>query len=341
MQRIGATSAWSVLQGSALCSGAAANGGEPVAGSAYVGSLGPAGCDCIEVFRINGKSWTHIQKVPCQAPESLVIHPNRQFLYAANAVSLYKGLPRGTVEVFSIDRQSGALSALQRQTLSLSGIEPRSIAITPEGRYLVAAVYGGGAYNVLPIEQNGTLGGVVGIFKELGCGVHPERQAAAHPHTVMFDTRGRFVLASDLGCDQLSVFVLNVAGELQRISKMSVAPGSGPGAMVLHPRRSLLYVMHELRPSISCHLFSRNEGVIEQQFQSIPLPGAREHEATAHSRLTIDSSGMHLYASSINGITVWAIDPASGSLSLEHQGGNADALHLASPVSLALNMTVS
>jgi len=323
LQRIGSASACGTLQGSALWPKVGREG----LTYGYIGSLGPAGRDHIEVFRVDGKRWTQVQRVRCRAPAALLLHPNRQFLYAANAVALHEGLPQGTVEVFSIDRQSGTLSLVQRRALSLSGTEPRSLAITPDGRYAVVAVYGGGAYNVLPIQRNGNLGEVGRIFKELGCGIHVAHQAAAHPRMVMFDRTGRFVLTSDFGCDRLSVFALNDHGELQRRSKVPVASGAGPASMVLHPGGSLLYVMHELKPTISCHRYRQTDGIIEDSFQSVTL-ASREAEVLVRGGLTIDSKGRFLYAASAMGITALAIEPASGSLSIKRQSENANALHI-------------
>ncbi len=166
LERIGALSAYGALSMSAR-SGA-------FAGYGYAGSLGADGHDSIEAFRVDSGRWTRIQQAPCRAPVCLILHPNRPVLYVANAVALHEGLPRGTVEVFSIDLKSGALSRLQRRGLSLSGTEPRSLAVSPDGRHLAVAIYGGGAYNVLAIERDGTLGQVRHIFKEVGCGAHPE-----------------------------------------------------------------------------------------------------------------------------------------------------------------------
>jgi 6-phosphogluconolactonase (cycloisomerase 2 family) len=257
----------------------------------------------------------------------LALHPNGRFLYAANKVALHGGLPRGTLEVFSIDARSGELFQVQRQALSLSGTGPRDLAISPDGGHLVVAIYGGGAYNVLPIEANGTLGAPKTIFKEIGSSMHSEFQGSAHPHTVLYDKQERFLLASDLGCDHLSVFALH-EGELQRSSKLSLASGSGPGSMVLNPGGTLLYVKHELTRVISCHRYRPSEGTIEEHFQTVPLPCGRVDQDSLHSSLKVDANGRFLYATSANQITAWAINPESGALSLRYQGGSADVIHL-------------
>jgi 6-phosphogluconolactonase (cycloisomerase 2 family) len=296
-------------------------------GYAYIGSVGLAGRDHLEIFRIDGSRWTHVQRVTSHAPVALALHPNGQFLYVANNVDLHDNLPRGTVEVFSINARSGALSQVQRQALSLSGTGPRDLAISPDGSNLVIAIYGGGAYNVLPIEANGTLGAAKSILKEIGGSIHSKYQCSAHPHTLLYEKQGRFLLASDLGCDHLSVFELNET-ELQRRSKVSLASGSGPGSMVLHPGGAFLYVKHELTPAISCHRYRPSEGIIEEPFQTVFLARKRVDQDFLQSSLKMDARGRFLYATSANQITVWAIDPASGDLSIRHLGGNAQVSYL-------------
>lgn len=267
----------------------------------------------IEVFGKQGQRWSRAQVVPSQAPAALAVHPNRRFLYVANSVALHEALPRGTVEVFSMDRQSGSLSLVQRHALSLSGTEPRSLAITPDGRYLLVALYGGGAYNVLSIGQNGQALKLQQIFKELGCGLHPGLQASSHPHTLMFDRSGSFLLAADFGSDQLSVFALSQDGELKRRSRHAIAPSAGPGSMALSFDGSLLYVMHELTGAVSCHRYRQSEPAIAKAFQTVPLYRAQDGGISVRGALKLDRTGGYLSAYLCGRVTVWTIG-SSGEL---------------------------
>jgi 6-phosphogluconolactonase (cycloisomerase 2 family) len=197
-----------------------------------------------------------------------VVHPNRQVAYGLREVSEYQHLPRGAVDAYRIE--SGGQTLLGTQPLSLSAIMPRSIAISPDGRYLVVAVYGGGSYNVLSISKDGELEPVCGIYKEIGCGLCPVRQASAHPHTVVFDQTGDYVLSSDFGCDTLSVFKLD-HGHLVRRSRLSLAPGSGPGLLTLDVAKSVIEVRHELRPAVTYHRYDASAGIIEPQFRLLAV----------------------------------------------------------------------
>ena len=145
------------------------------------------------------------QTIVSALPVAMAIHGGR--LYVANGVSQYGNLPRGSVEAYAIDRATGRLEWMNRVPLSLSGTAPRDLAVAPNGRSVVVAVHGGGAYNVLSLDEDGRLGRVSGILKEVGSGPHPS-QTTAHPAAVMFDREGR-VLTADQGSDRLNVLALN------------------------------------------------------------------------------------------------------------------------------------
>ncbi len=285
---------------------------------AYVGSWERG----IEVFAVQRRAWTLTQIIASSRPAAFDLHPNRKFLYAVNAIDTYQGLPTGTAEAYNIDAHDGRLTLLNRQPLSLSAIMPRHLAISPDGRNLIVAVGGGGSYNVLPIEADGFLGKVSGILKETGSGPDQERQNAAHPQMIMFDTTKRRLLSADLGNDRLNVFTLAENG-LVVAHRSPTSPGSGPRSLALHPSGRLLYVMNELNASISCFNYDVGSGRILDRLhhQSLqPMGASKEPHITA---MAMHSTGKFLYTScssadsSVNSsMAAWRIDSASGELKL-------------------------
>jgi 6-phosphogluconolactonase len=251
------------------------------------------------------------QTVASANPVAMAIS-NRN-LYVANGVSEYGNLPRGSVEAYAIDLATGQLQLKNRAPLSLSGILPRNLAISPDGRSLVVAVHGGGAYNVLPIHEDGRLGKVSGILKEIGSGPHV-LQASAHPSAVIFDQVGR-VLAADQGSDKLSVLSLN-NGELQVSRRREATAGSGPSCMALDPAGNRLYVTHALNGSVSSFRYDATTGRILDCLQTVATLGAGETAA-----LAMHPSGEMLYSSHGDGIRAWKISPSS---SLEARSGTKD-----------------
>jgi 6-phosphogluconolactonase (cycloisomerase 2 family) len=310
LQGVGYTSALGVLRqsipGSKVLSPIS-----PV-GFAYVGSgRGTEGSSCIHVFEVREDQWTLKQSVPSPSPVSLALHPDQQYLYVANDLDTYEGLPRGTIEAYKIDAHDGSLAWINRQPLSLSGIKPGHVSVAPDGSHLVVAIYGGGAYNVLPIHADGTVGRVTQILKEVGSGAHPVYQVSAHPHTAAFDSAGHLV-ATDRGCDRISIFA-SENGKMIRTAQVPTPSGSGPGHLVLHPSNHFLYVSNTLDRSMDCYRW--DAGVGQLRHQQRVMTGAESVPGEAQN-LVISSSGEFLYAASPNrGISVWGIDPPSGELS--------------------------
>ena len=222
----------------------------------------------ISAFAIEGGSWKPTGAVVSDHPSFLTLHTSQRFLYAVNDVSRYNNLPSGAVEAYAVDANDGNLTLLNRQPLSLSGTEPRHMAVSPDGHALVVAVHGGGAYNVLPIDEDGRLGRVSGILKEIGSGPDVEHQQAAHPQMVMFDRMGR-LLSADMGSDRLNVFMLDDCA-LSVAARSAARAGSGPRHVELHPRGNLLFVANGLDASVSCYGYDEKNGRILKQLEHVP-----------------------------------------------------------------------
>jgi 6-phosphogluconolactonase len=267
-------------------------------GFAYVAS----GEGAIHVFLVQGERWTRIQRVSSPAPACVLLSPSQQTLYVANEVEAHEGLPRGTVEAFHIDPLDGRLSLSGRTALSLSATRPRHMALSPDGKVLAVAAYGGGIYNLFSIAEDGGLDEGAGIFKEVGCGGDSESQASAHPHSLLFDPAGR-LLASDFGSDRLSVFAVE-GGRLQRVAQRPTGKGTGPASAVLHPGGSWLYAWHELEGTLAGYRYDAKSGIVGETIHKLPFPGSSAGTVAMHP------SGRMLYSSQ----GVWQIDGGSGRL---------------------------
>jgi 6-phosphogluconolactonase len=222
----------------------------------YIGS----GCDQIHVFHVDKSRWKLRQIVPCKAPASLTIHPNRHLLYAVNQVADHQHMPTGSVETFTIDRD-GTLSKFSKTSLSLSAAHPRHLALSPDGKRAVVAIHGGGAYNLLTYPGNGQPLQIAGIFKEVGCGPDALQQTSAHPHMVLFDATHNRVIASDTGSDRISVFNLNDAGFTIH-QRFSTDAGSGPAHLILHPKGEILFVANQLTRSLCSYKYDPKGGEV-------------------------------------------------------------------------------
>lgn len=276
---------------------------------AYIGSAEGH----IAVFAADSGAWKQIQEIATAQPSSLVLHSGKDVLYVVNEINLFEHLPSGSVEAYII-RKDGRLSLLNRQALSLSAVVPRHAAVSPDGRALVVAVHGGGAYNVLPIRADGSLARVSAILKETGFGPDKDHQCAAHPQMVLFDNRGH-LLSADMGSDFLNIFSLE-ENRLRVLGRSHSRAGSGPRQMELHPNGHLLFVANALKPSVISYRYDSWNGRILEPLHHVSW-NQSESSAKAPAVMTMHPSGDFLYTVSNLpdwAVTAWRINAASGAL---------------------------
>lgn len=193
--------------------------------------------------------WERLGSASTERPTALAAHPFRPVVYVANGVKMYRHEPRGTVEAFHVDPKNGRLELLARQPLSLSATEPRSLAVAPDGQNLLVAAFGGGAYNVLPIDASGVPGAPSTILKQVGRGSHPAQAAAAHPAAVLFHPRKGWAIGTDFGADRLDF--LSSQGPAFAVShRLHCEPGSGLSAVALHRQGCLAVATRRLQPAL-------------------------------------------------------------------------------------------
>ena len=274
-------------------------------GLAFVGVSGQTDADGqIRCYSIDAGRWSLLQETSSAAPVAIVLHPDGRTLYVLNEVREYKGLARGSVEAFRIDNERRTFEQLGREPLSLSATMPRSMAVAPDGKSLVVAVHGGGAYNLLPISPDGRLGRISGILKETGCGPVAEEQESAHPHKIAFDATGERFFSVDYGCDQVSLFSLR--NGMARVARFRADAGSGPSDLALHPGGRLVFVGHALDGSISTLSHDDGDGEVSQL--------AVCQEAGFRAGMVLSADGGSLYTAAGGEIRVWKIDPERGTL---------------------------
>ena len=213
-----------------------------------------ATADSIDVYRKNAGKVRKLQSIASQHPSSLALDSSGRYLFAVNEIDDFQGLPTGSVESYRVEPANGHLALISRIPLSLSATMPRQLALAPDRRFLVVAVYGGGLYNVLSISSNGEIGNVTQVIKEIGCSVRPHHQSTAHPHSVAFHPSGQFLFSSDQGADRISVFRID-GGQMTCVQRLAAVPGSGPAGLAIESSGSHLVVKHEFNPAISRYRF--------------------------------------------------------------------------------------
>lgn len=269
--------------------------------------------DGIHVYRLDPgtAAWTHIQKVgDLVNPSFLTMRRDQRFLYSVHGDETY-------VTTFAVDRATGNLTVLGRA--EAGGSNGVHSAADAAGRFLVVANYGSGNVAVLPIRQDGSLDNAAQIVPLPGQpGPHRVEQASSHPHNIVFDPSGQYVVVPDKGLDRVFVFRFDsVTGKLTPTAQGSVVarPGSGPRHAAFHPTLPVLWVVNEIGSTMTTYNWEAERGHLHpvQVLPSIPSDYTGENTA---AEIAVAAGGRFVYASNRghDSIAIFSADPATGLL---------------------------
>jgi 6-phosphogluconolactonase len=265
--------------------------------------------DGITVYRVDPVSggWSLLQTVGgLENPSLFTVTRDGSRLY-----SVHGG--RDLISAFAIDRATGLLTLLNQ--VPCQGNNPVDSALDPAERFLVIANYGTGAVAVMPVDEAGRLQSVSQLVPLQGTpGPNPKEQASSHPHAVIFDPTGQFVIVPDKGFDRTFFFRFQ-DGRLVPTEQGFVesAPGAAPRHAAFHPSRPVLYVNNELNSTVT--VFDWSDGrATERQVISTLAGGHAGHNTTAE--IAVSPSGRFLYVSNRgqDSIVQFVVTPGSGSL---------------------------
>ncbi len=247
---------------------------------------------------------------PVSSPSFIVLDAAKKFLYSGNESG------GGSCSAFSVNSRTGALRSLNTQG---AGGQPAHIMIHPNGKYLLSANYTGGTVAVFPIQADGSLGSATQIVSHFGdLGPNSGRQEAPHPHMVLVDSTGKYVLVNDLGLDAVIVYAFDTeSGKLTEINRIDAKPGSGPRHLAWHPNGRVVYSIHEFSNSITTYNWFASSGDLNTVQEASTLPsGFKGNSACAE--VLVDKEGKFLYASNRgnDSIAIFSIDPTVFTLTL-------------------------
>jgi 6-phosphogluconolactonase len=268
----------------------------------------------ITVHRIDAASgaWTQLQLVKtAENPSWLAFDRTQRFLYVAHGDG-------EVVTAFRVDEATGQLSLLGTQ--DAKGKNGVRLGVDAGDKFVVCANYASGTVAVLPTRPDGSLGPVTDLAALKGTpGPHRTQQTSSHPHDIVFDPRGRFIVVPDKGLDATFVFSLDAAtGKLVPAAPPSVAsrPGAGPRHADFHPTKPYAYVLNELDSTITTYRFDGELGGLAPVQVITTLPPSFTGNNTT-SEIVVAASGRFVYASNRGhgSLAILAIDDAAGTLS--------------------------
>jgi len=263
---------------------------------AYVGGYSTADRDGrgdgIHVYRIdpaNG-ACSQVQQLSGLANPSLfTLRKDRRVLYSVHGGREY-------ISAFSVNPSSGQLSLLSQ--MPCDGLNPVDAALDEDARHLVVANYGSGSVAVLPLQPDGRLLPVKQCYLLPGKpGPDPKEQSSSHPHAVIFDPTGDYVVVPDKGFDCTFVFRFDrTKGHIERLAQVASRSGAAPRHCAFHPFLAVLYVNNELDSTVTAYNWdSTTGGLVETQVIST-LPGGHEGKNTT-AEIAVAPDGRFLYVS--------------------------------------------
>jgi 6-phosphogluconolactonase len=279
---------------------------------AYVGSFTTAQRkargDGIHVYRADPATgaWTHVQHIgDLVNPSYLALSHDQRFLYSVHGDEDY-------ATAFALDPATGQAKVLNRAaTGGKNGVRE---AVDPSGKFLVMANYASGSVAVLPIAADGSLKDQHQLVQLPGDpGPHKVEQTSSHPHDIVFDPSGRFVLVPDKGLDRVFVFRFDSAtGRLAPTEQGSVKsrPGAGSRHLAFHPKLPIVWVLNELDSTIATYRFDTERGTLTALQVMSTLPTDFTGYSTT-AEIAVSPDGRFVYGSNRghDSVSIFAANP--------------------------------
>ncbi len=227
-------------------------------------------------------------------PFFMAVSPDRKFLYSIHAEK-FGGEDHEQVATYEIEDRTGRLNLLNRQSALGSGSCYLDVDAT--GKMVLVANYFTGSVASLPVQEDGSLGETSSFIQHAGSGVDPKRQDGPHAHCIVVSPDNRFAYAADLGIDQVLGYRLDAATaklspNRQRFAK--TPPGAGPRHLTFHPNGKHLYVINELKNSVTLFDYVAESGMLIKRQTISTLP--EDFDDTSYcADVKITPNGKFLY----------------------------------------------
>lgn len=236
-------------------------------------------------------AWTLIEVFETIAnPGYVALDSKQRYLYASHGDG-------DTVSAYAINSKTGKLKFLNQQPSH--GDNGPYLIVDPSDRYVVVA--NGPGIGVLPINDDGSLApstdAVVPPGKE---GPYKREQGlGAHPHQVLFDASGRFLLSPDKGVDATHIYRLDPAsGKLAPNDPSFVKSryGAGPRHLSFHPARPIAYLINELDSTVTTYQWDASRGTLTPVHIISTTPATFVGDNTG-AEIAVAPSGHFVYVS--------------------------------------------
>lgn len=230
-----------------------------------------------------------------------------------NLYSVIKEGDNGGVAAFTIQQDNGRLTILNQQTDY--GASPCHVSLDKTNQNLLSSNYHRGTVSAYKLDAS-----VKTVLPNPSTVRHPNIDGRPpHTHYAAFTPDNKYVVAVDLGIDQLITYTLK-NDQLVKKNQLNLKKECGPRHMAFHPNANFAYIMTEFSSEVIILRYDTENGSFTE-IQAISTLPKNFTDHNQGSAIHISSDGRFLYAGNRghNSIAIFRIDQETFQLEfIEH-----------------------
>ena len=260
---------------------------------AYVGSYSYTGkAKGITIYDVNPDKGCFVKKGEVDVDNSSYVIKSR------NQKVLYSIADEGIVS-FNI-LPDGGLERLN--SVKINGMRGCHLSTDVNDRYIFVSGYHDGKITVLRLHEDGSVGEIVDEVYHKGLGSIAERNFRPHVSCTRTTPDGHFVMAADLGIDQVKIYHFDSKDEtLNLVDMISCKINSAPRFFEFSKDGKYLYLMYEMKNVIDVFSYEAKPGCRVpniEKIQTVPTTGSSKlSELTAATALSFTVDDRFIFVS--------------------------------------------
>ena len=241
---------------------------------------------------------------------------NSSYVKASHSKKTLYSIADEGVVAFRI-HEDGNISRLN--SLNIRGMRGCHISTDADDEYLFVSGYHDGKITVISLNPDGSLNRIVDGIYHKGLGSIAERNFRPHCSCTKRTPDGRFVLAVDLGLDQVKIYRFgNGENKLSLCDMIPCDINSAPRYFAFSRDGKFIYLLHEISNVIDVYTYETGEHSPKiEKIQTISRTGSsKPSELTAATSLAFTSDEKYLFCANAgdNSVCVYDRDSESGLL---------------------------
>jgi len=260
---------------------------------AYVGSYSYTGkAKGITIYDVNPDKGCFVKKGEVDVDNSSYVIKSR------NQKVLYSIADEGIVS-FNI-LPDGGLERLN--SVKINGMRGCHLSTDVDDKYIFVSGYHDGKITVLRLHEDGSVGDIVDEVYHKGLGSIAERNFRPHVSCTRTTPDGHFVMAADLGIDQVKIYHFDDKDEtLNLVDMISCKINSAPRFFEFSKDGKYLYLMYEMKNVIDVFSYEAKPGCRVpsiEKIQTVPTTGSsKSSELTAATALSFSADDKFIFVS--------------------------------------------